>query len=54
MITENLAKQNAGTEKQNRILQRSPVQPKVPPPLPRTTAPSLEAALPQREQETVK
>lgn len=53
MITEDLAKQNAGSEKQSKISQRSPAQPTAPPPLPRPSAPFHQAALLQREQETL-
>ena len=51
MITEDLAKQNAGSKKQSRILQRSPVQPTAPPPLSRPFAPPHEAALLQKRTE---
>lgn len=48
VITEDLAKQNAGSKKKSRISQRSPVQPTAPPPLSRPSAPSCEAALLER------
>lgn len=51
MITEDLAKQNAGSKKQSRILQRSPVQPTAPPPLSRPSATPHEGALLQKRTE---